>query len=255
MTTTQTWDPEQYARHAHFVSELGAPVVARLAPVPGERILDLGCGDGLIARELADRGCKVIGVDASPAQVDAARRLNLDARVMDGQALEFDGEFDAVFSNAALHWMKESPEAVLAGVFRALVPGGRFVAELGGQGCVETIRSALAQALARRGIDGAALDPWYFPGPDDYSALLSGAGFRVDFIEHFSRPTLLPTDVAGWLETFGHAFLAPLPASARPAFVQEVCAMLEPALCDANGRWTADYVRLRFVARRPGACG
>jgi trans-aconitate methyltransferase len=250
MTPTQIWDPDQYARHARFVSDLGAPVVALLAPVAGERILDLGCGDGVIARELVDRGCKVVAVDASPAQIGAARRLGLDARVMNGEALAFDAEFDAVFSNAAIHWMKERPDAVVAGVHRALAPGGRFVAEFGGKGCVETIRNTLIETLGRRGIDGEALDPWYFPSVEDYSALLSAAGFRIESIESFPRPTPLPTDVTGWLETFARAFLASLPIEARPAFVEEVRNLLAPTLRGADGGWTADYVRLRFVARK-----
>ncbi|HEX7668740.1 MAG TPA: methyltransferase domain-containing protein [Polyangiaceae bacterium] len=250
MTKAQVWDPDQYAHHARFVSDLGAPVVALLAPVPGEYVLDLGCGDGVIARELLHRGCHVVAVDASPAQIEAARRLGLDARIMDGEALDFDGAFDAVFSNAAIHWMKRDPDAVISGAFRALVPGGRFVAEFGGKGCVETIRRALIEALGRRGVDGAALDPWYFPDVEEYGARLTAAGFRVELIETFPRPTPLPTNVAGWLETFAQTFLAGLPLEARTGFVEEICTVLKPSLCSADGRWTADYVRLRFVARK-----
>src|SRR5262249_53616876 len=164
----QTWDPERYARTARFVSELGAPVVELLAPVPGERILDLGCGDGALTETLVARGCRVVGVDASAAPGGAARRRGLDARVMDGQRLAFDGEFDAVFSNAALHWME--PDRVIAGVWRALRPGGRFVGEFGGRGCVARIESALRAALARQGVDESRIRPWYFPGDDEYRA-------------------------------------------------------------------------------------
>src|SRR5512138_2182814 len=141
-TTAQTWDPERYARNARFVSDLGAPVVELLAPRPGERILDLGCGDGALTEKLVALGCEVIGVDGSAEQVAGARRRGIDARVADGQALDFDGEFDAVFSNAALHWMKRA-DAVVDGVWRALRPGGRFVAECGGHGCVDEIATAL----------------------------------------------------------------------------------------------------------------
>src|SRR5262249_13758043 len=154
----QTWDPETYARNARFVSDLGAPVVELLAPKAGERILDLGCGDGVLTRKLADLGCKVVAVDASPAQVEAARGLGLDARVMNGEDLPFDHEFDAVFSNAVLHWIKRA-DPMIASVHRALKAGGRFVAECGGYGCVDTIRTALVQALDRRGIEGEARVP------------------------------------------------------------------------------------------------
>ncbi|MGH7897359.1 MAG: class I SAM-dependent methyltransferase, partial [Candidatus Binatia bacterium] len=146
MTSRQSWDPERYARNARFVSDLGAPVVELLAPVAGERILDLGCGDGVLSKKLADLGCEIVGVDGSAGQVAAAQALGIDARVVDGEKLAFENEFDAVFSNAALHWMKRADD-VIAGVWRALRPGGRFVAECGGAGCVATIEHALDRAL------------------------------------------------------------------------------------------------------------
>ena len=114
-TVQQNWSPEQYAKNARFVSDLGMPVVTLLAPRAGERILDVGCGDGPLTKKLVEFGCEVVGVDASPAMVEAAKALGLDARVIDGQSLQFAGEFDAVFSNAALHWMKQA-DAVIAGV-------------------------------------------------------------------------------------------------------------------------------------------
>src|SRR5271168_1826644 len=159
-TTNQSWDPDAYARNARFVSDLGEPVVQLLAPRAGERILDLGCGDGALTLKLAAMGCDVVGVDSSAPQIEAARRLGLDARVADGARLAFDAEFDAVFSNAAIHWMKPADD-VIAGVWRALKPGGHFVAEFGGHGCVVTIKRAIVEALRRRGIDGDALNPWY----------------------------------------------------------------------------------------------
>lgn len=250
MNQQQTWDPERYAKNARFVSDLGAPVVELLAPRAGERILDLGCGDGVLTRKLADVGCEVVGVDGSAPQVEGARALGLDARVMDGEQLPFEAEFDAVFSNAALHWMRRADQ-VIDGVWRALRPGGRFVAECGGKGCVATIVTALDTALARRGIDSRAVNPWYFPTPEEYGARLRARGFVVRSIALIPRPTPLPGDVVGWLQTFAESFTNALDSAAIPAFLDEVKELLAPSLRGADGRWTADYVRLRFAADKP----
>jgi len=246
----QTWDAERYARNARFVSDLGAPVVELLAPKAGERILDLGCGDGALTEKLVAMGCTVVGVDASENFVAAARARGLDARLMDGERLNFENEFDAVFSNAALHWMKR-PDNVIDGVWRALKVGGRFVAELGGHGCVAKIVAALDAALARRGIDSASVNPWYFPTVEDYRQRLTARGFDVTWIALIPRPTPLPGDVTGWLETFALNFSGALAAEDRPDFLAEVQEALRPPLCDAAGNWTADYVRLRFAATKP----
>ncbi|MBL8835545.1 MAG: class I SAM-dependent methyltransferase [Alphaproteobacteria bacterium] len=245
---SQTWDPARYARNARFVADLGLPVVEWLAPQPHETILDLGCGDGPLTAQLATMCARVVGVDASPQQIAAARARGLDARVMDGAALTFAGEFDAVFSNAALHWMKRA-DAVIAGVARALKPGGRFVGEMGGADNVAAIAGALIAALDRRGIDGRAASPWYFPTPAEYRGKLEAAGFVVVRMEHFPRPTRLPGEMAAWLDTFAEPFLGRLAAGERAAAVAEVVAALRPTLCDPSGVWTADYVRLRFEAR------
>jgi trans-aconitate methyltransferase len=249
MQTTQTWDPDRYARNARFVSDLGAPVVELLAPRAGERILDLGCGDGVLSAKLAAMGCNVIGVDASPAQIQATQKLGVEAQVVDAEHLNFEAEFDAVFSNAALHWMR-NPDAVINGVHRALRPGGRFVAEMGGYGCVETIKRALIEALNRRGFDGQAASPWYFPTVEDYSARLNNRGFTINYIALIPRPTTLPGDVTAWLETFAQSFTATLPQAERPGYLAEVQEVLRPKLCDSQGKWTADYVRLRFSAQK-----
>ena len=249
---TQSWDPQGYADNARFVAELGMPVVELLAPRAGERILDLGCGDGFLTARLAAMGVTVVGVDASAPFIAAAQGLGLDARLGDAQRLTFAEEFDAVFSNAVLHWMKD-PDAAIDGVWRALKPGGRFVAECGGEGCVAQIRAALGRALARRGIDAATVDPWYFASADDYGGRLRARGFVVEKIAVFRRPTPLPGDVTGWLRTFAESFAAPLPPADRPAFLSEVQDDLRPALTDAQGRWTADYTRLRFRAIKPAS--
>ena len=243
----QRWDPENYRKNASFVSELAGPVLDLLGPVPGERILDLGCGEGTIAQILVEGGCDVVAVDASQDQVAAARRRGLDARVADATALDFAGEFDAVFSNAVLHWVKDA-DAAIAGVRRALKPGGRFVAEFGGHGNVAAIVAGLEKVLGRRGIDAKALNPWYFPTPDAYARKLEAAGFRLAEIGLHPRPTPLPGDIAGWLETLAQPFVDAMPAVARPAMLSELAADLAPVLQRADGVWTADYVRLRVAA-------
>jgi trans-aconitate methyltransferase len=248
--SVQSWNSEQYAREARFVAELGAPVLELLAPKPGERILDLGCGDGALTRLLAAKGCSVVGVDSSPAFIDAARALGLDARIGDARTLSFDGEFDAVFSNAVLHWVRP-PETAIDGVWRALRPGGRFVGEMGGHGCVAAIVGALGDGLAARGLDASLVNPWYFPSVADYGARLVARGFRIESIELIPRPTPLPGELRGWLETFAQSFTSALPEGERAGFLDEVSQRLRPALCDAAGRWTADYVRLRFRVVRP----
>lgn len=250
--THQDWQAERYQQHAGFVAELGQPVVELLAPRPGERILDLGCGDGALTARLLETGCRVIGVDGAPDMIRRARERGLDAHLVDGHELAFDAEFDAVFSNAALHWMKRDPAAVVRGVARALRPGGRFVGEMGGHGNVAAVVTALVATLDARGLDGAAAIPWYFPTPDDYHELLETAGFAVETIELIPRPTPLPTGMAGWLETFAAPFLGLLPEAERGPAAETAIRRLRSTLCDSRGRWTADYVRLRFRATQPG---
>ena len=245
----QHWDPRRYQENAGFVAVLGAPLLDMLAPKPGERILDLGCGDGALTEKIA-AVATVVAVDASADQIKAARARGLDAHVMDGTKLDFENEFDAVFSNAALHWMRD-PDAVIAGVWRALKPGGRFVAECGGAGNVETIVAALVAAHERRGLNGRAAIPWYFPAPEEYRARLERQGFRVESIALIPRPTPLPGPLGDWLDTFAESFLAALPPAERLALKREIEAELRPTLVDAKGVWVTDYVRLRFAATKP----
>ncbi|HTA75585.1 MAG TPA: methyltransferase domain-containing protein [bacterium] len=243
----QTWNSQDYDQNARFVTNLGAGVMDLLAPQSGERILDLGCGDGIQAKQLMDLGCSVIGIDSSDSFIQSAKELGVDARLMDGQALTFKEEFDAVFSNAALHWMKQK-EKVIEGVYRALKPGGRFVAEMGGKGNVNQLETAMRAALQKRGLLGKVPDPNFYPSPEEYQALLEQRGFKVEFIQHFDRATPLPHDAKAWVKTFRKSYLAELSPDDVPIFLEEVQEAVRPKLCDTQGRWTADYVRLRFKA-------
>ena len=248
----QHWSAERYAATAHFVPAFGAPVVELLDPQPGERILDLGCGDGVLTEKIGAIGATVVAVDAAPDMVAAAKARGLDARVIPGQSLAFEGEFDAVFSNAALHWMRPQ-ETVLDGVRRALKPGGRFVAEMGGHNNTAAILTAMRAVLARRGIEALSLSPWYFPSAAAYQKKLEVAGFTVEEIAIVPRPTPLAAGLGAWLDAFAEDFLNPLPSDDRAIARQEICDLLQPILRDETGLWIADYVRLRFRARLPAA--
>jgi trans-aconitate methyltransferase len=166
---------------------------------------------------------------------------------MDGQRFSLKERFDAVFSNAALHWMQRA-ESVVEGAANCLKPGGRFVGEFGGKGNVEKIRGALHLGLRRRGIDPWTVDPWYYASPEEYSKLLTAYGFQVAYIELIPRPTQLPGDILGWLEVFAQPFTQAVSAENREAFLAEVRNQLEPDLRQSDGNWSADYVRLRFKA-------
>src|SRR5918999_5568174 len=205
MSRKTTWDPATYARDARFVAALGQPLLQLLAPKNGEIIMDLGCGDGALTETIA-QAVTVVGTDASFAQARAAKERGLSIVVVDGHHLCFKRRFDAVFTNAALHWMKQ-PEEVARGVWQCLRTAGRFVGEFGGKGNVETIRSALHRALRRRGIDPLAIDPWYYPSPEDFSKLLVNEGFTVRTVELIPRPTKLPGELLNWLEIFAQPFI------------------------------------------------
>jgi trans-aconitate methyltransferase len=245
----QVWSAETYARHARFVSDLAGPVLEWLAPQAGERVLDLGCGDGVLTAELARRGVSVLGIDISESLLKAAAERGVETRHMDGQNLPFDGEFDAVFSNAALHWMSNA-SAVIEGVFRALKPGGRFVAEFGGHGNVAAVTTAMRATAWRRGGDTALAGPWFFPSVAVYREMLEERGFRVVRIGLFPRPTPLASGMIAWLRVFRRPFFAQFGAD-EDVVLSEVEELLAPSLRDAKGNWTADYVRLRVEAVKP----
>jgi SAM-dependent methyltransferase len=248
MSGKTSWNPECYAKNARFVSDLGEPLLRLLDPRPGEFILDLGCGDGALTEKIADCGAAVIGVDSSLSQLKASKKRGLEVVAMDGHDLAFKQRFDAVFTNAALHWMKQ-PNRVAAEIAKSLRPGGRFVGEFGGKGNVERIRSALYAALQSRNIDPAPVDPWYYPSAEEYSELLAKAGFTIDSIELIDRPTKLPGDIRSWLEIFAQSFTASVAEPERTSFLEEVGRKLANHLRDGAGNWFADYIRLRFKAR------
>jgi len=247
---TQTWDPQTYGKNGAFVPALAGGVLAWLAAQPGEHILDLGCGDGQLTERLAAAGALVRGVDASAQMVAAACARGVAAEEGNAEALPYaDAEFDAVFSNAALHWVRNQ-DAMMHQVRRVLRSGGRFVAEMGGHGNVAAIHVALMAVLEGHGYGALEEGVNYYPTPDAYARRLEQAGFRVERIALIPRPTPLPSDgMAGWLRTFRRGVLDKLPVDLCEPVVEETTALLARALRDEEGNWTADYVRLRFIAR------
>ena len=246
MSARQTWDSTSYQRDTGFVSTYGSDVLSWLEPKTGERILDLGCGDGVLTKEIAEAGAQVVGVDASESFIETAKAQGLDAHVVDAHDLPFDGEFDAVFSNAAMHWMLE-PHKVIAGVRRSLKPGGRFVSEFGGFGNVAAIVTAMQAVGAEMGGDTSLASPWFFPTVDQYRAMLEDDGFQVEEITTFYRPTPLPTGMRSWLKVMRTPFFDQFGTRSEEA-LDKVEQALRPAMCDHQGQWIADYVRLRFRA-------
>ncbi|WP_447553594.1 class I SAM-dependent methyltransferase [Vreelandella sp. EE22] len=251
-TPGQKWNADRYAENANFVSKMAGDLVKLLSPQAGQRILDLGCGDGELTERLMTLGADVTGIDSSEEMVEAALQRGVNAKRIDAYQLPFDQEFDAVFSNAALHWMLD-PQTVLACVKRALKPGGRFVAEFGGHGNVAAICTALIASLQFRGISARGRHPWYFPTTSEYAHLLETAGFQVDSIELIARPTPLPTGMANWLDTFAKPFLHGLDEDMKETVVDNTLNLLSHSLSDGQGHWSADYVRLRVVAHLPSA--
>ncbi len=246
----QTWNPETYGRDGAFVHELAGGVLEWLEAQPGERILDIGCGDGKLTQRIAASGASVIGIDSSPAMVTAARDRGVKADKGPAEKLPYpDHTFEAVFSNAALHWVRGQDE-MLSEVHRVLRPGGRFIAEMGGHGNIAAIRVAFAAVLSRHGFASLGERGNYYPTSKGYSSRLERHGFAVEKIVLSPRPTPLnDSGMAGWLNTFYRGAIDALPEPLRDAAVKETVAMLAPVLRAHDGHWTADYVRLRFIAR------
>jgi len=247
------WKATEYSQHAAFVSSMAEDIVALLEPQQGESILDLGCGDGEIGEYLQAQGCQLTCVDASGSMVEAATSRGLVARQLNGHKLDYSNQFDAVFSNAALHWMLE-PEKVINGVNKSLKNNGRFVAEMGGAGNIAALLKTMSAVFKENPDFGVFHNPWYFPDIEAYSDLLAKEGFSVESIELIPRPTPLKSGLVKWLEIFAGSITTQLSKKQKMLFFAEMEARLAADLyCEQEG-WVADYVRLRFKAVKHGLC-
>jgi SAM-dependent methyltransferase len=242
--STSKWDPADYARVGSFVAELGGAALDLLDPQPGERILDVGCGEGTLTRRIMDRGATALGIDNSSDMVAAARANGVDALLLAAEDMQFFAEFDAAFSNATLHWVL-SKEQVARAIFRALKSGGRFAGEMGGEGNIARLREALDEELIIRGyLPPLEAANWY-ASPDEFAAIYEAAGFTEIDARLIERPTLLEHGVAAWVTTFRKGWLdrAGVPEAERAEIAEAVAARF--------GSDVADYVRLRFIMRKP----
>jgi SAM-dependent methyltransferase len=242
--STSKWNAGDYARVGGFVAELGGAALDLLDPRPGERILDIGCGEGTLTKRIAERGATVLGIDNSPEMVAAARANGVDAILLAAEDMQFFNEFDAAFSNATLHWVLEKEQAARA-IFRALKPGSRFAGEMGGEGNLKKLREALDEELVIRGyVPPVEASNWY-ASPDELAVVYEAAGFDEIDARLIERPTAIDHGVAEWVTTFRRGWLdrAGVPEAER--------AEIGAAVTDRVGSNIADYVRLRFIMRKP----
>jgi trans-aconitate methyltransferase len=245
------WDANLYDNNHSFVFNYGEDLVSLLTPVKGERILDLGCGTGHLANQLASRGVSVTGIDSSADMIKKARASfpEISFEVMDGKSFSFSEKFDAVFSNAVLHWIPEA-EQVARNIFNCLHKGGRMVVEFGGKGNNEKMLAAMRSTLIRHGYDDRAkINFWYYPSIGEYASLLESVGFRVAFASHFRRNTLLEGNdgMKNWFRMFGSNFFNGINTPELDVMLSEIESSLQPTHFD-DGKWYADYMRIRVVA-------
>ena len=246
MKETNNWNADKYNKHADFVSNLATPVVDLLNPIENEKILDLGCGDGTLAVEIEKFNTKVIAVDLSQSMVEKTKEKNIEAYVMSATELNFNNEFDAVFSNAVLHWVKDSKIAINK-INTSLKNNGRFIAEFGGYGNIKFLTDAMQKVFDNHQEYGTFNNPWYFPSDEDYKKLLEDNGFKVEYIELIPRPTSID-DISNWLDIFANGIVSHLTNEQQLNFKQEVREILKPKIYTEKNGWVADYVRLRFKA-------
>lgn len=249
----QQWNADLYDTSHSFVSKYGNELIELLEFQKGEKILDLGCGTGDLAKQLADAGVEVVGIDSS---MDMIRQANqkypeVSFQIGDATALDFHEEFDAVFSNAVLHWIKE-PEKALDSVYESLKTGGRFVADFGGIGNVQTITDEMIEQIKQAGFEFTKQQfPWYFPSIGEYTALMENAGFHVLFAQHYDRPTLLKGEqgLSNWMSMFGALFFEGIPENEITAIKKRVETNLRNQL-NKDGNWTADYKRIQVHGKK-----
>ncbi|MDV3002009.1 MAG: Trans-aconitate 2-methyltransferase [Chroococcopsis gigantea SAG 12.99] len=247
------WHPTLYDGHLSFVWKYGESVIELLDPQPGERIIDLGCGTGHLTARIADTGAQVQGIDSSAEMITVARRNypHLCFQVADARSFELDTPVNAVFSNAALHWVTEAETAV-SQITRSLKPGGRFVAEFGGRNNVRAITTTLSHLLAEKGYSGLK-HPWYFPSIGEYACLLEKVGLKVTYCVLFDRPTALDNGDEGftiWLQMFTDGWLSGLSPQERDGVIAGTIDRLKPQLYQ-DGQWYLDYCRIQVVAFKP----
>lgn len=250
---TNSWDARLYDEKMSFVSALGKGFLDWLQPEAGEVILDLGCGTGDLTREINASGAALLGIDLSSEMIERAQQKYPDIRfqVDNAETFRTTERFDAVFSNAALHWMKQ-PTAVITTIHSVLKPGGRFVAEFGGKGNVESIVRAITDVLHTDSVSAEERNPWYFPSIGEYAMLLEQQGFRVMRAIHFDRPTLLPDGNNGlkhWLDSFADSFFLGYSTAEKAAAYEQITEYVRSTLF-RDDSWNADYKRIRIYAEK-----
>ncbi|SER57787.1 Ubiquinone/menaquinone biosynthesis C-methylase UbiE [Gracilibacillus ureilyticus] len=241
------WNANLYDQQHAFVSEFGGDIIEILAPKSSEKILDIGCGTGDLANQLTERGVEVIGIDQSENMIDQANAKypHIDFRVADILQMNFDRDFDAVFSNATLHWVKQ-PEVAISNIYSALKPDGRFVAEFGGKGNIHLIADQLKKQFNIS--EDSELFPWYFPTIGEYSSLMENAGFRVVFAQHFDRPTPLEGEdgLRKWIEMFASHLFNQTSEKEKDQILVNIESNLKEQMY-IDGKWIADYKRIRVI--------